>query len=136
MSNNAAFNRVDAHEDAPTVTSTGGLFTREQAMKIALAQELRGMDRETTVVHIEPFTFKPDAPEDVAKRIGHTKLGPYTSDQLTRLYNLLAVAEVETLRLRNGNRALLGQIAAAQKWYRSEWHVEDGHDVVYPWDHT
>lgn len=27
-------------------------------------------------------------------------------------------------------------ITAARKWYDSEYPPEDGHDQVYPWDHT
>lgn len=118
-------------------------FTREQAMRIALDQELRGQDRAEPVstAEVAHITIRGDGaigrgPLAIAERIGHTEPGPYTPDQLDRLYNLLAVAEAEATRLRAGNRALLDQLAAAQKWYRSEWHVDDGHDAVYPWDPT
>ena len=41
-------------------------------------------------------------------------------------------AEVE--RLRHGNRVLLDKLFAAKRWYFIEYGIEEGADVIYPWE--
>lgn len=103
------------------------VFTRAEAMKIALQTELRGADREGS-------ELKSVAHE--ANRAVEIVAGVPPRDELTRLYGLLAVAESEARRLREGNLRLLQELNSARAWYRGEYPAENGRDVVYPWDHS
>ena len=57
-------------------------------------------------------------------------------DFACRLEDALSVATWERNNVTVSRNRLRQQLAAAQKWYDSEYPAEDGHDQVYPWDHV